>query len=183
MRAGAHTALQFQFAHRESSSATLEPEDVTWDKDHITLRERVRKGHQRDFHMRIVQQPVSGVHPLLILLLDHLQDWQHQRRDRSYFFELPGESKKNWRPALGDQFLQLALKRTGINAPTGFKYTSHSVRKGAATAMHAIGVALSKICHFGGWAATSSAVHDYIDPAYPASPAARCFFGWLAPSS
>jgi hypothetical protein len=42
--------------------------------------------------------------------------------------------------------------------------------------MNSIGVALNKICHYGGWSQTASAVHDYIDVA---SAAARRFFGWM----
>jgi hypothetical protein len=45
--------------------------------------------------------------------------------------------------------------------------------------MNSIGVALNKICHYGGWSQTASAVHDYIDVAFPPSAAARRFFGWM----
>ena len=45
----------------------------------------------------------------------------------------------------------------------------------------AIGVVIDRICHFGGWSIHSGVVHDYIDPACPASDAAYAFFGWLLP--
>ena len=35
--------------------------------------------------------------------------------------------------------------------------------------------------NFGGWSIHSGVVHDYIDPACPASDAAYAFFGWLLP--
>ena len=70
-----------------------------------------------------------------------------------------------------------------VNAvpPSGESWTSHSLRKGAASAAAAIGVVLDRICHFGGWSIHSGVVHDYIDPACPASDAAYAFFGWLLP--
>eukprot|EP00873_Tetraselmis_striata_P015665 jgi/Tetstr1/435929/TSEL_024811.t1 len=40
--------------------------------------------------------------------------------------------------------------------PLGFVWTSHSLRKGAATAAYAIGAVLQKIKHFGGWAEWSN---------------------------
>jgi hypothetical protein len=47
--------------------------------------------------------------------------------------------------------------------PYGISWTSHSLRKGAATTAYNIGVTLQKIKHFGGWS-TESNVLDYIDP-------------------
>jgi hypothetical protein len=46
----------------------------------------------------------------------------------------------------------------------GLRWTSHSLRKGVATAAYNIGVTLQKIKHFGGWSTESSVVLDYIDP-------------------
>jgi hypothetical protein len=67
--------------------------------------------------------------------------------------------------------------------PPGFKWTSHSLRKGAASAANSINVVLTKIRYMGGWAKDSNVVHDYIDPTMAPSPAARVFFGHLlAPS-
>jgi len=42
-------------------------------------------------------------------------------------------------------------------------WTSHFLRRGAATAAYANGVVLQKIKHFGGWAELSSIVLDYIN--------------------
>ena len=80
-----------------------------------------------------------------------------------------------------DGWLQLALQCVNAVPPSGESWTSHSLRKGAASAAAAIGVVLDRICHFGGWSIHSGVVHDYIDPACPASDAAYAFFGWLLP--
>eukprot|EP00873_Tetraselmis_striata_P028435 jgi/Tetstr1/448699/TSEL_035938.t1 len=57
--------------------------------------------------------------------------------------------------------------------------TSHSLRKGAASAANAIGVPLSHICYQGGWATNSDVVLDYIDPNVLPSP--WFFLGQIAP--
>ena len=78
-------------------------------------------------------------------------------------------------------YSKLALACVGALPPKGEKWTSHSLRKGAASGAAAIGVVIDRMCHFGGWSIHSGVVHDYIDPACPASDAAYAFFGWLLP--
>jgi predicted alpha/beta hydrolase family esterase len=46
----------------------------------------------------------------------------------------------------------------------GFRWTSHSLRKGAATTAYIVGVTLQKIKYFSGWLAKSNVVLDYIGP-------------------
>eukprot|EP00873_Tetraselmis_striata_P021044 jgi/Tetstr1/441308/TSEL_029559.t1 len=60
-------------------------------------------------------------------------------------------------------------------------WTSHSLRKGAASAANAIGLPLSHIRFQGGWATNSDIVLDYIDPNVLPSPGAWFFFGHIAP--
>ena len=48
-----------------------------------------------------------------------------------------------------------------------------------ASGSSAIDVSLTKICWCGGWSIQSKAVHDYVDPTCPATPACWLFFGWL----
>ena len=78
-----------------------------------------------------------------------------------------------------DGWLQLALQCVDAVLPSGESWSGHSLRKGAASGAAAIGVVLNRICHFGGWSIHSGVVHDYMDPACPASDAAYAFFGWL----
>jgi integrase len=177
LREAAYVGVAFQFAHRESTAVRVRVGDITWDDDFVTLTERYKKGNSTEVTMRVLQQPRAGVHRALVPLLERLNDLLEP--SRTYFFELPGDSTRTWPPTLGDRWLQRALIRWGIRAPTGHTYTSHSLRKGAATAMNSIGVALNKICHYGGWSQTSAAVHDYIDVAFPPSAAAARFFGWM----
>ena len=54
---------------------------------------------------------------------------------------------------------------------------------GAATAAHSIGVSERKIRTMGNWGPQSTAIDRYIDPVFPASPAAYRLFGWMLPPS
>jgi hypothetical protein len=63
----------------------------------------------------------------------------------------------------------------------GFSWTSHSLRKGAATAAYNVGVTLQNIKHFGGWSTESSVVQDYIDPTALARRSECFLFGLLTP--
>eukprot|EP00873_Tetraselmis_striata_P000837 jgi/Tetstr1/421101/TSEL_012145.t1 len=66
--------------------------------------------------------------------------------------------------AQGDLIIKLVAHMLEEHPPPGFVWTSHSLRKGAATAAYAVGVVMQKIKHFGGWAELSSVVLDYINP-------------------
>eukprot|EP00873_Tetraselmis_striata_P000358 jgi/Tetstr1/420622/TSEL_011710.t1 len=70
--------------------------------------------------------------------------------------------------------------RAGRRGPGDLR-TSHSLRKGAASAANAIGAPLSHIRYQGGWATNSDLVLDYIDPNVLPSPGAWFFFGHIAP--
>ncbi len=59
-------------------------------------------------------------------------------------------------------------------------YTSHSLRKGAASAAYAIGARLADIRYAGGWSTNSNILEaKYTDFAMLPTPAARLFFGYL----
>lgn len=181
LRAAAYAGTQYQFAHREGSTVFMQPDDISFDNSEVWLRERVRKGHRKTATMRIMRQPLAGLPAVFTDVMELFDMIQTADGDpnRKFYFALSGEGTSGWTATKGDEWLQELLNAANIKAPPGFKYTSHSLRSGAATAMHSIGVHLTKICHYGGWAATSTAVHDYIDVAFPPSAAARRFFGWL----
>ncbi len=64
--------------------------------------------------------------------------------------------------------------------PKGFNWTSHSLRKGAASAANAIKVPLTDIRYSGGWSTNSNVLEaKYIDFAMAPSKAAYIFFGHL----
>jgi hypothetical protein len=63
--------------------------------------------------------------------------------------------------------------------PTQFKWISHSLRKGAASAAACIGAPLTTIRYMGGWSKTDAVTGKYIDPTMSETPATWAFFGWL----
>eukprot|EP00873_Tetraselmis_striata_P010231 jgi/Tetstr1/430495/TSEL_020303.t1 len=78
-------------------------------------------------------------------------------------------------------WLSTSVRLVGAAPPAGTSWTSHSLRKGVASAANAVGVPLSHIRYQGGWATNSDVVLDYIDPNVLPSPGAWFFFGHIAP--
>jgi hypothetical protein len=67
---------------------------------------------------------------------------------------------------------------------SGLKWTSRSLRKGAASIASCIGAPLTAIKYMGGWAESSSVSEGkYIDPTMTPLRVAWRFFGWLTPSA
>lgn len=79
------------------------------------------------------------------------------------------------------EWLDQSVAAVNASPPSGYSWTSHSLRKGPASAANAINVTLVHIRHFGGWARNSDVVLDYIDPNVVASPGAWFFFGFISP--
>jgi hypothetical protein len=77
--------------------------------------------------------------------------------------------------------MQLVLKDIKANPPDDFAWISRSLRKGATTAAHAIGVHMLTIIVFGGWATEPSVVLDCIDRSRVPTTSDWYFFGWLTP--
>lgn len=128
--------------------------------------------------------PTCGLAPLdiagMLARFKQLRNDAFGGQPPQYMWALPGEPC-----VFGSRqqtaWLEAACLLTCHFPPVGFKWTGHSMRKGAASAASAAGVPFPKICHFGGWAHASKVlVERYIDPTYPASAAGSFFFGWLS---
>jgi hypothetical protein len=134
--------------------------------------------------------PIAAI-PVLADLMDYYT--QHRAAFSAKFYIrppldafwsfAPDESSADWgAPATVSAWLALALLTVNTSAPAGFKWTSHSLRKGAASAAICIGAPLPVIKYMGGWAKNSSVTEGkYIEPTMTPAPAARRFFGWLTP--
>jgi hypothetical protein len=106
------------------------------------------------------------------------------RPSRVAFWSLsPLEAFAEWKAAaIFSSWMALALRGIYTTARARFKWTSHSLRKGADSAASCIGGPLPVIKYMGGWARNISVTEDkYIDPTMTPSPIAWRFFGWLAP--
>ena len=92
----------------------------------------------------------------------------------------PQEDQERWSADTLSDWLRAAYQAVRCSPPQGFSWTSHSLRKGAASAANAIGARLDDVRYMGGWSTNSSVlVAKYIDFAMQPTPAARLFFGYL----
>ncbi|OSX76659.1 hypothetical protein BU14_0180s0006 [Porphyra umbilicalis] len=78
-------------------------------------------------------------------------------------------------------WLRRALALTNHQPPLGLKWSGHSLRAGAASAAHAIGLAVGLICQLMGLASVKTAFKHYIDAQLDNDPAARALFSRYAP--
>ena len=119
-------------------------------------------------------------------LISIMRWWLELRRalgGSDLMWQLPWEPKP---PRASDIAVSLerCLSRAGSRAPSGFKWTHHSLRKGAASECNALGVPISKIKRMGDWGRKSRVCEDrYIAvECDQATPGGQRFFGWLRPS-
>jgi hypothetical protein len=150
-----------------------------------------QKGDQRrDTRDKLVIAIPIAANPIMADLLDT----QHRAAFCAAYYKRPppaafwsfshAEASAEWGAASTIYaLLSLSLRTVNTSAPTGFKWTSLSLRKGAGSAASCIGAPLPVIKYMGGWAKRSSVTEGkYIDPTMTPTPAAWRFFGWLAPS-
>ena len=188
LRACVCTAFTFLFFARGDTGAGLLSEHVRRGPQGEWIISLAReKGKRRRARMRALTVPADAV-PRITALLELWLGVRGDVRPGDSFYTLPSDRRRGARGAhvrfaatCVDGWLRLALTCVGASPPAGEKWTGHSLRKGAASGAAAIGVVIDRICHFGGWSIHSGVVHDYIDPACPASDAAYAFFGWLLP--
>ena len=181
-RAHLFVALGFTLFQRESTTTAALRSDIQITDDDLLFKERFSKG-KNSGQMRVIRLPRRHHAGLAALLQDFRSAVEAAGGCRSKsFFALPGDKAK-LTAAVGDAWVRQSLRALNVVAPEGYTYSSHSLRKGAATAAHAIGVPLTKICYYGNWSAKSRVVHDYIDPSAEPTPAAYSFFGWLLPQA
>ena len=99
--------------------------------------------------------------------------------DDSLFWSL--RSEKTLEAPIVTKWLAKCATLTGWTAPSGEKWTGHSLRSGGASACQAIDVPLFYIMSFGVWK-SMEAVQRYLSAFILPSDTAWLFFGWLRPS-
>lgn len=191
VRAMTATITAYCFFNRSETGLKCHTADLVVDSHHITLFKRVAKGHKADLHhqKQLHQLDASALPAVANLLTAYLAGRRaycrsklHQPPEALWAF-LPSDAASRWTSATQTSWLTAAVQAVNCHPPAGFSWSSHSLRKGAASAAHAIGVPLEKIRYMGGWSKTSMVVLDYIDPTMQASEAAVLFFGHLMPAS
>eukprot|EP00873_Tetraselmis_striata_P003119 jgi/Tetstr1/423383/TSEL_014069.t1 len=184
------SVVNFLFFARGLTGVSCRVQDVHVDTYNITLqiyREKGRAGRRGPGDLRVLLLPVSE-HPRVARLLHYFIDNVQSvplvtvgLAASNFWAVNVAEQSKPWTAATMSDWLSTAINLVNAAPPAGTSWTSHSLRKGAASAANAIGTPLSHIRYQGGWATNSDVVLDYIDPNVLPSPGAWFFFGHIAP--
>eukprot|EP00873_Tetraselmis_striata_P023504 jgi/Tetstr1/443768/TSEL_031756.t1 len=184
------SVVNFLFFARGLTGVSCRVQDVHVDTYNITLqiyREKGRAGRRGPDDLRVLLLPVSE-HPRVARLLRYFIDNVQSvplvtvgLAASNFWAVNVAEQSKPWTAATMSDWLSTAVNLVNAAPPAGTSWTSHSLRKGAASAANAIGAPLSHIRYQGGWATNSDVVLDYIDPNVLPSPGAWFFFGHIAP--
>ena len=187
------TGLGFALMARADTDANMSATDVWLTETHVHVRLLHEKGKRRNLRRRVLELPRSIADGFLYLAVDRWSRGLARLRLLPRFAAWAA-SKSFWRTpyeppfsasasALCSAWLASAVSYLGAQPPPGQKWSSHSLRKGSATAARAAGVALEKICYVGGWTVTSNVVQLYICVTVQNSAAGVSFFAWLLPVS
>ena len=183
LRAAVATIASYIFFTRGECGATAHTEDLVVDSTSITLRLRYEKGKKalgtgRRNTRQIACRAVPRVAAVLTAFFAGVASMAH-RRTRRWALSA-SEDSSPWSAATLSAWLQAAYTAAGCQPPAGFSWTSHSLRKGAASAAYAIKVPLSDIRFAGGWSTNSTVLEGrYVDFAMQPTGAAHLFFGHL----
>eukprot|EP00873_Tetraselmis_striata_P040443 jgi/Tetstr1/460707/TSEL_005894.t1 len=184
------SVVNFMFFARGLTGVSCRVQDVHVDAYNITLQvyqEKGLAGRRGPDDLCVLLLPVSE-HPRVARLLHHFLDHVQSVPLVTVGFAVSNfwavssnEQSKPWTAATMSDWLFTTVRLVNAAPPAGTSWTSHNLRKGAASAANAIGVPLSHIRYQGGWATNSDVVLDYIDPNVLPSPGAWFFFGHIAP--
>lgn len=174
----------YLFFGRGAAQARLLSADLAVDDVNITFLHRSTKGRQGrpQQALPLVSVP-SDQHPRMAALLRSYISF-HSVLVRSPFLwaVLPSmERPGSWTADIMTSWLHASCVAVGALPPPGFSWTSHSLRKGAASAAVACGVPLQTVKWYGDWARDSDVVHDYVDASFLPDDPARYWFGWRSP--
>ncbi|KAK3288434.1 hypothetical protein CYMTET_4091 [Cymbomonas tetramitiformis] len=125
----------------------------------VLLKEKGRRHHLVKRRLCI---PWKGV-ALLKELIEHWEfhrdtAWNSCEKTQPDAYWLLPEDPKNFKASVANDWIGLALSELDCRPSEGGHFSAHSTRKGATTCARAVGVAMEKVCFFGGWSQFSSAV-------------------------
>lgn len=122
----------------------------------------------------------SFVEALQHFLLLRDSKWATEIKPSLLLWQLLGEREPS--SAILRQFIRAAERFWPVLVPKGL-YSGHSMKRGAASAVLAVGVPIERICWWGGWSFSSSSVYEYLDFSLPMTKEAALFFGWMCRSA
>jgi hypothetical protein len=182
LRAAVASIASYLFFNRGECSACALSSDLIVDDKHITLLLRKEKGRKNvhEGNMRVRQVPCDRVPRIAAMLATFLTRARSMGQRTRRWALSHAEDKEQWSSHTLSGWLEAAYKAAFQRPPTGFAWTSHSLRKGSASAANAIGVQLPAIRYMGGWSTHTTVLEEkYIDFSMQPTPAAWIFFGWL----
>ena len=174
--------LVFNFCDfgRADSQSKMKDTDIVVDgRGQVVFRLRHVKGRSGNLTNLVFQWPPLAQPGLLAVLRTYLDVRRQSAPGKMWVLDADGRSGPDTTHKF-DKMIQRALSARGLLPPgAGFKYSTRSLRAGAASACNAIELPLTKIRHFGGWSPDSATPERvYIDPSCPPTPACSRFFGW-----
>lgn len=182
LRACVAVIIAYVFFNRGECGALTLTDDLLVNAEHITLLLRREKGKAglRTPNVRQIDATLLADGRVAELLRAFDAGSALRGPFQRRWALTSAEDRAPWTAETIGDWLQLSFRSCGHSPPLGFAWLSHSLRKGAASAAHAIRVALTAIKFMGGWATNSNVLEaKYIDYAMRPSPAAMLFFGHL----
>lgn len=173
--------FSFIFFSRADSAFGVYRADVAINQNFITFTEaRFKRKRTEQLKTRVRTANCTAC-PTFLQAFQHyllLRDskWHEQMSSSLLLWQLPGEAE----PKAG-------VLRSSLRMATSFwpalvppqLYSGHSLRRGAASAVLAVGVPLERICWWGGWSFSSASVFEYLDFAVEASVEDNLMFSWM----
>ncbi len=180
MRACIATIASYIFFCRVECGACALREDIAINNPYIALRLRKEKGKNAlkkgDKNTRqILTDDMPRAAATMQAFFSHTEKTNKKGKRRGA--TTMDEEKCAWSATTSTKWLQHACKATGNNPPKGFSWTSHNIRKGAASVANSIKVPLNDIRYSRGWSTNSNVVKaKYIDFAMAPCKTAYIFF-------
>jgi hypothetical protein len=178
LRAALVIGLDFAFFNRADSAFPITAGDILEDGECIVFREtRFKRKRADSLTNRVRRFNATRLPDLLSVLRSYrARRVEYFNADPPpYIWQLRAEGRPT--TALISNIFSFAVATWPQLFPAGV--THHALRRGGATAAHAIGVPLETICFWGGWAFGSEAVYRYVDFAHEATDADFRAFGWM----
>ncbi|KAK3237305.1 hypothetical protein CYMTET_52609 [Cymbomonas tetramitiformis] len=183
LRAFAYVVVAFVTFGRPDTGTSLSRQHVHCGDSEFSVILLKEKGRRHHLVKRRLCIPWKGV-ALLKELIEHWEfhcdtAWNSSEKTQPDAYWLLPEDPKNFKASVANDWIGLALSELDCRPPEGGHFSAHSTRKGATTCARAVGVAMEKVCFFGGWSQFSSAVQHYIDPTALRDTDMDYYFAWL----
>eukprot|EP00854_Cymbomonas_tetramitiformis_P008531 gene8531-biopygen8655 len=183
LRAFSYVVIAFVTFGRPDTGTSLSRQHVQCtdtDFSGVLLKEKGRRHLRTKRRLCIPWRGVDWLQELVLHWQRHRDAaWSRTSRTQPDSYCLLPEDPKIFKASVANDWISRALCELNLRPPEGGHFSAHSTRKGATTCARAVGVAMEKVCFFGGWSQFSSAVQHYIDPTALRDTDMNFYFEWL----